>query len=88
VTSGNPFFVRELLSAPTDTVPETVRDAVLARLRHCSAPAREVAELVSLLPGRTALWLARALLGDLGAAADEATDRGLLRYHGDPETSD
>jgi DNA-binding CsgD family transcriptional regulator len=81
VTSGNPFFVRELLSAPTDTVPETVRDAVLARLRHCSPPAREVAELVSLLPGRTALWLARALLGDMGAAADEATDRGLLRYH-------
>ena len=33
VTSGNPFFVRELLAAPTDTVPETVRDAVLARLR-------------------------------------------------------
>ncbi len=81
VTSGNPFFVRELLAAPTDTVPETVRDAVLARLRHCSPPAREVAELVSLLPGRTALWLARALLGDVGAAADEATDRGLLRYH-------
>jgi DNA-binding CsgD family transcriptional regulator/tetratricopeptide (TPR) repeat protein len=81
VTSGNPFFVRELLAAPTDTVPETVRDAVLARLRHCSPRAREVAELVSLLPGRTALWLARALLGDVGAAADEATDRGLLRYH-------
>jgi len=81
VTSGNPFFVRELLSVPTDTVPETVRDAVLARLMHCSPAAREVAELVSLLPGRTELWLARALLGDIGAGADEATERGLLRYH-------
>jgi DNA-binding CsgD family transcriptional regulator/tetratricopeptide (TPR) repeat protein len=82
VTSGNPFFVRELLSAPTDTVPETVRDAVLARLMHCSPAAREVAELVSLLPGRTQLWLARAMLGgDIGAAADEAAERGLLRYH-------
>src|SRR5882757_2659324 len=81
VTSGNPFFVRELLAAPTDTVPETVRDAVLARLMQCSPPAREIAELVSLLPGRTELWLARALLGEMGGAADEATDRGLLRYH-------
>ena len=81
VTSGNPFFVRELLSAPIDSVPETVRDAVLARLMQCSVAAREVAELVSLLPGRTELWLARALLGEIGAGADEAAERGLLRYH-------
>jgi DNA-binding CsgD family transcriptional regulator/tetratricopeptide (TPR) repeat protein len=80
VTGGNPFFVRELLSGPTDAVPETVRDAVLARLMPCSPAAREVAELVSLLPGRTDLWLARALLGEMGAAADEAAERGLLRY--------
>jgi len=81
VTSGNPFFVRELLSAPTDIVPETVRDAVLARLMYCSPAAREVAELVAMLPGRTQLWLVRAMLGDVGAAADEAAERGLLRYH-------
>jgi len=81
VTGGNPFFVRELLSAPTDAVPGTVRDAVLARLLQCSAAAREVAELVSLLPGRTEPWLVRTILGDVGAAADEAVMRGLLRYH-------
>jgi DNA-binding CsgD family transcriptional regulator/tetratricopeptide (TPR) repeat protein len=81
VTAGNPFFVRELLSAPIDTVPETVRDAVLARLMLCSAAAREVAELVSLLPGRTEPWITRAILSDVGAAADEAVARGLLRYH-------
>ena len=80
VTGGNPFFVRELLSGPTDTVPETVRDAVVARLMPCSPAARAVAELVSLLPGRTELWLARALLGEMGCAADEAAERGLLRY--------
>jgi DNA-binding CsgD family transcriptional regulator/tetratricopeptide (TPR) repeat protein len=81
VTAGNPFFVRELLSAPADTIPETVRDAVLARLLQCSAGARELAELVSLLPGKTDLWLARSLLGDLDTHADEAVERGLLRYH-------
>jgi DNA-binding CsgD family transcriptional regulator/tetratricopeptide (TPR) repeat protein len=81
VSGGNPFFVREVLSAPTDTVPETVRDAVLARLLQCSAAARGVAEFVSLLPGRTELALIRAILGDIGAAADEAVMHGLLRYH-------
>jgi DNA-binding CsgD family transcriptional regulator/tetratricopeptide (TPR) repeat protein len=81
VTGGNPFFVRELLSAPMDTVPETVRDAILARLMHCSERARQVAELVSLLPGRTEPWLTRTMLGDIGAAADDAVARGLLRYH-------
>jgi DNA-binding CsgD family transcriptional regulator/tetratricopeptide (TPR) repeat protein len=81
VTGGNPFFVRELLSAPMNTVPETVRDAVLARLMQCSPAARELAEFVSLLPGRTESWLTRSILGDIGAAADEAVMRGLLRYH-------
>lgn len=81
VTGGNPFFVRELLSAPMNTVPETVRDAVLARLMQCSPAARELAEFVSLLPGRTEPWLTRSILGDVGAAADEAVMSGLLRYH-------
>jgi DNA-binding CsgD family transcriptional regulator/tetratricopeptide (TPR) repeat protein len=81
VTNGNPFFVRELLSVPTDAVPATVRDAVLARLMKCSPKAREVAELVSLVPGRTESWITRTILGDFGLAADEAVTRGLLRYH-------
>ncbi len=79
VTGGNAFFVRELLSTPAQSVPETVRDAVLARLMSCSAGAREVAELVSLVPGRTELWLIRDLLGEVGVAADEAVERGLLK---------
>jgi ATP/maltotriose-dependent transcriptional regulator MalT len=81
VTGGNPFFVRELLSAPVDAVPGTVRDAVLARLMQCSPEARALAELVSLVPGRIEPWLARSILNDVGAAADEAVTRGLLRYH-------
>jgi len=80
VTGGNAFFVRELLAAPTDAVPETVRDAVLTRLMQCSPAAREVAELVSLVPGRTENWLTRSMLGDVSAAADEAMSHGLLRF--------
>jgi predicted ATPase len=60
VSEGNPFFVRELLSAPLDTIPETVRDAVLARLLQCSPAALELAEFVSLVPGRADNWLTTA----------------------------
>ncbi len=81
VTGGNAFFVRELLSATPGTIPETARDAVLARLLQCSAAAREVAELVSLLPGRTEPWITRSILGEVGRAADEVVMRGLLKYH-------
>jgi DNA-binding CsgD family transcriptional regulator/tetratricopeptide (TPR) repeat protein len=83
VTEGNAFFVRELLAAQPGTVPETVRDAVLARLMACSVDARALTELVSLLPGRTPSWLTHTLLGDVGTAADEAVAHGLLRYHED-----
>ncbi len=80
VTGGNPFFVRESLSAPMDVVPGTVRDAVLARLMQCTPAARELAELVSIVPGKTERRITRMILGDVGAAADEAVARGLLRY--------
>jgi hypothetical protein len=38
-TSGNPFYVTEVLAAGTSEIPHTVRDAVLARLARLSAPA-------------------------------------------------
>jgi DNA-binding CsgD family transcriptional regulator/tetratricopeptide (TPR) repeat protein len=80
ISGGNPFFVRELLSTPVATVPDTVRDAVLARLMQCSPAARELTELVSLMPGRAEPWLIRSFLGDARAADDEAVARGLLRH--------
>ena len=46
-TAGNPFFVTEVLATADDAIPETVRDAVLARVarlddgaRRCSTPSR------------------------------------------------
>lgn len=83
VTGGNPFFVSEALGCPGDRVPETVRDAVLARLMRCSPAARELAELVSISPGKTERWLSAAMLGSHGAAIDEGVARGLLLTHGD-----
>src|SRR5271170_1236302 len=57
VTGGNPLFVTEVLAAVADAVPATVRDAVLARAVRLSAAAREIAELVCVVPGKAELWL-------------------------------
>jgi DNA-binding CsgD family transcriptional regulator len=78
VTGGNPFFVRELLASSNELVPETVRDAVIARLARCSPLTRELAEVVAISPGRTETWLVERVLGPRQAAVDEAGARGLL----------
>ena len=83
ITGGNPFFVSEALASPGERVPETVRDAVLARLMRCSPAARELAELVSISPGKSERWLITAMVGSNGAAIDEGVSRGLLSVHGD-----
>lgn len=83
ITGGNPFFVSEALACPGERVPETVRDAVLARLMRCSPAAQQLAELVSISPGKTEGWLIESMLGSYGAAIDEGVARGLLSAHGD-----
>jgi DNA-binding CsgD family transcriptional regulator len=83
ITGGNPFFAREVLASPGELVPETVRDAVLARLARCSPATRELAELVAISPGRTETWLVEAVLGPRQTAIDEAGARGLLEVQTD-----
>ena len=83
ITGGNPFFVREVLAGEDDRVPETVRDAVLARLVRCTAATRILAEFVSLSPSRTEVWLIESVLGPHKAAVDEADARGLLAVQSD-----
>jgi DNA-binding CsgD family transcriptional regulator len=73
ITGGNPLFVTEVLAAGADTVPATVRDAVLARAARLAPEARAVAELACVVPGRTEPWLL-----EHGAHADEAAIEGCL----------
>ena len=83
ITGGNPFFVSEALAYPGERVPETVRDAVLARLMRCSQAARELAELISISPGKTERRLIESMMSAHGAAIDEGLMRGLLATHGE-----
>jgi DNA-binding CsgD family transcriptional regulator len=83
ITGGNPFFVSEALACPGERVPETVRDAVLARMMRCSPAAQDLAALVSVCPLKTERWLIAAMLGSHGAAIDEGVTRGLLSTHAD-----
>lgn len=79
-TSGNPFFVTELLSAPPGEIPPTVRDVALARIGRLSAEARQVADLVSLVPGRCETWLIQDVLQGPEAAIDECVLSGMTPY--------
>ena len=77
-TDGNPFFVTEVLAAAADTIPSSISDAMHARIMRLSAPARAVAELVSLSPAHLEVELVGALLGPATAAIDECVAQGLL----------
>lgn len=84
VTGGNPFFVTEVLASNHDTVPVTVRDAVLARVAGLSDNARAVVELAAVTPLRIERWLIDDVLSPPSAAIDECLAIGILQ--GDNDT--
>ena len=77
-TRGNPFFVTEVLRNDTDDIPATVRDAVLARLTHLPAPARDLLELAAIIPGAAELWLLEEILHPNASALDACIEAGFL----------
>jgi DNA-binding CsgD family transcriptional regulator len=83
VTGGNPLFVTEVLAAADDTVPATVRDAVLARAARLSPAARDIAELICVVPGKAEDWLVQQAGGSGDAAVEECLGLGLLLRHED-----
>jgi DNA-binding CsgD family transcriptional regulator/tetratricopeptide (TPR) repeat protein len=78
-SAGNPFFVVEALAAGAEGIPDTVRDAVLARAAHLSPAARTVLEAVAVVPQQTELWLLDALAGTaVEDGLDECLSSGML----------
>jgi len=79
ITGGNPLFVSEVLAAGGDTVPVSVRDAVLARAVRLSPAAREIAELVSVVPGGMESWLLEQAVNADPAAIESCLGIGMVR---------
>jgi DNA-binding CsgD family transcriptional regulator len=77
-TGGNPFFVTETLAAPENAVPVTVRDAVLARISRLSDPARAVANLAAIVPGKLESWLLESVLAPADKAIEECLAAGMV----------
>ena len=77
-TSGNPFFVTQVLEAGDESIPQTLRDATLARAARLDADAATVLDLVAVTPPRVEAWLLERLCGDDAAAVDACIDAGLL----------
>jgi ATP/maltotriose-dependent transcriptional regulator MalT len=83
LTTGNPFFVTEMLAAPGDTVPRTVVDSVLAQARRLDPDARLACEQLSVVPTQVDFELAEALLGDRMDALAAAEERGIIEVRAD-----
>jgi DNA-binding CsgD family transcriptional regulator len=79
ITGGNPLFVTEALAGTDGSVPVMVRDAVLARAARLSPSAREIAELVSVVPGKTDGWLLEAAGSIDDASVESCLSIGMLR---------
>ncbi len=77
-TLGNPFFVTEVLRSTADEIPETVRDAVLARLTHLPAQAGDILESASIIPEPAEQWLLDEILHPDPAALDACIEGGFL----------
>jgi DNA-binding CsgD family transcriptional regulator/tetratricopeptide (TPR) repeat protein len=77
-TAGNPFFVTEVIAAPSADVPSTVRDAVMARAARLSSAATTVVEAVSIALPQAELWLLDALVTDPAGGLEECLTSGIL----------
>ena len=83
LTDGNAFYVTEVLASDAGSLPETVRDAVLARAASLQPTARRLLDVVSLVPGRAELWLLEVVAPDETAHLDACLAAGVMREDGD-----
>jgi DNA-binding CsgD family transcriptional regulator/tetratricopeptide (TPR) repeat protein len=79
-TAGNPFFVVEALAAGAEGIPDTVRDAVLARAARLSPGGATLLDAVAVVPPQAELWLLEAVAGAAADRLDECLTSGMLTF--------
>jgi len=83
LTGGNPLFVSEVLASGVQAVPTSVRDSVLARAAKISPHAKQVLDLVSVIPGEAEQPLIDKILQPSREQLSECVRQGLLRMEDD-----
>src|SRR4051812_32852030 len=83
LTGGNPFLVTEVVQAPPDSLPQSARDAVLARLGRLSEPAQPAVHGAALMGSRFDPDLLTAATGCSAAVLDELVESGVVVDDGD-----
>ncbi len=81
-TGGNPFFVVEVLAADGVDVPESLRDAALARATRLSPEGRGLLEAAAIIPSQAPLELLEAIAGSAVASLEECLACGMLVTEG------
>lgn len=80
-TTGNPFFVTEVLASASQAIPASVRDAVLARASRLSVAGKALIDVAAIIePPISPRLLATVRGGDLDAL-EECVAVGMLRPH-------
>jgi DNA-binding CsgD family transcriptional regulator/tetratricopeptide (TPR) repeat protein len=77
-TGGNAFYVTEVLAAGEDTLPATVRDAVLVRASRLTSAGQGVLAASAVLAQPADLALLTRVSGEDASAVDECVVAGLL----------
>jgi len=77
-TNGNPFYVTEVVASCDEWLPDTVRDAVLARASRLSPAGRAVLAAAAVLGQRADLQTLTTVSGQQPAAVDECVQGGML----------
>ena len=78
LTGGNCFYVTEILAVGSAALPETVRDAVLARAAALGSDPRGLLDVVALVPGGAELSLLEEVVPESMEHLDVCLTAGVL----------
>jgi DNA-binding CsgD family transcriptional regulator/tetratricopeptide (TPR) repeat protein len=82
VTSGNPFYVNEVLEAGWPSIPPTVRDAIAGRLARSAPGIRQMAEVAAVIGPKAETSLMTSICEASDAAIDECLATGIFVHDG------